>query len=103
MSPSRMHATSREARLAALREQVRDIESAGRAAGRSRLPLGIAEVDGALAGGGLAVGVLHEAAPASPALGDEAAASLFLAALAARLSRTRDDRTVLWALARRDL
>ena len=98
-----MHATSREARLAALREQVRDIESAGRAAGRSRLPLGIAEVDGALAGGGLAVGALHEAAPASPALGDEAATSLFLAALAARLSRAQGDRTVLWALARRDL
>jgi len=99
-----MHATStREARLVALREELRTIESAGRAAGRARLPLGIAEVDGALAGGGLAVGALHEAAPASPALGDEAAATLFLAALAARLSRTRDDRTVLWALARRDL
>src|SRR5688572_7440877 len=99
-----MHATStREARLVALREELRTIESAGRAAGRARLPLGIAEVDGALAGGGLAVGALHEAAPASPALGDEAAATLFLAALAARLSRAQGDRTVLWALARRDL
>ena len=98
-----MHATSpREARLAALREQVRHIESAGRAAGRSRLPMGLAEVDARL-GGGLAVGALHEAAPASPALGDEAAATLFLAALAAFLSGAEDDGAVLWALSRRDL
>ncbi len=106
-----MYATSsRDARLAALREEVRTIESAGRVAGRSVLPLAIAEVDGRLAGGGLAIGALHEAVPASPALGDDAAATLFLAALAARLSRAEGEaqeegakKTVLWALARRDL
>src|SRR5829696_7155635 len=124
MSPSRMHATSSKehraekwepvfrhndatkdslARLAALRDEVRTIESAGRAAGRSRLALGIAEVDVRLGGGGLAVGALHEAAPASPALGDDAAATLFLAALAARLSQAQGEGIVLWALARRDL
>jgi protein ImuA len=95
--------SSRNARLAALRDEVRTIESAGRAAGRYCLALGIAEVDGRLAGGGLAVGALHEAAPASPALGDDAAAILFLAALAARLSRAQGEGIVLWALARRDL
>ena len=94
---------AREARLAALREQVRHIESAGRVAGRPVLPFGLDSVDEQLAGGGLAVGALHEAAPASPALGDDAAATLFLAAAAARLSRLEGKGTVLWALARRDL
>jgi protein ImuA len=100
---------SRDARLAALREQVRDIESAGRVAGRSMLPFGLEPVDARLAGGGLAIGALHEAAPASPALGDDAAACLFFAALAARLSRRQEEGrgegegTVLWALSRRDL
>ena len=99
-----MQATSpRDARLAALREQVRTIESAGRAAGRPVLPFGLAPVDARLAGGGLAIGAFHEAAPASPALGDDAAASLFLAAVAARLSRAQDEGIVLWALSRRDL
>ncbi len=99
-----MQATSsRDARLAALREQVRDIESAGRAAGRAVLPFGLDAVDLRLAGGGLAIGALHEAAPASPALGDDAAACLFFAAVAARLSRAQGEGTVLWALSRRDL
>ena len=97
-----MHATSsRDARLAALREEVRTIESAGRAAGRLALPFGLDPVDRRLAGGGLAIGALHETAPASATLGDEAAATLFLAAIAARLAGSGG--TVLWALARRDL
>ena len=87
-----------EARLAVLREQVRAIESAGRAAGRGVLSFGIAEVDGRLAGGWLPRVALHEAAPATPDLGDEAAATLFVAALAARAGGD-----VLWALSRRDL
>lgn len=95
--------TNNEARLAALREQVRDLEHSGRAAGRTVLPFGLEAVDARLAGGGLAVGALHEAAPASAALGDEAAATLFLAAAAARLSRLAEGGTVLWALSRRDL
>lgn len=87
-----------EARLAALREQVRAIESAGFAAGGIVLPFGLAQVDDRLAGGGLARAALHEAAPATAEMGDEAAATLFLAALAARAGGD-----VLWALARRDL
>ena len=99
-----MHApSSADARLAALRAEVRRIESAGRAAGRGRLPFGLAAVDAKLTGGGLAVAALHEAAPATPALGDEAAATLFLAALAARLAIAEGGGMVLWALSRRDL
>jgi protein ImuA len=90
------------ARLAALRDEVRAIESAGPArAGRPCLPFGIEAVDGRLAGGGVAP-ALHEAAAASIAPGDDAAATLFLAALAARFAM-REGRQVLWALARRDL
>src|SRR6187455_2496314 len=101
MSPSRMQQTSlRDARLAALREQVREIESAGLAAGRSCLPFGLEAVDGRLAGGGLAIAALHEAAPATPALGDDAASTLFFAAVAARLALAQGEGTVLWALAR---
>ncbi|WP_129792390.1 ImuA family protein [Sphingosinicella sp. CPCC 101087] len=94
---------SPDARLAALREEVRAIESAGRAAGRLAVPFGLDAVDRRLADGGLAVAALHEAAPATPALGDDAAATLFLAAAAARLAMSRSEGTVLWALARRDL
>ena len=99
-----MHVTSlRDARLVALREEVRRVESAGRAAGSDVLPFEIDAVDRRLAGGGLALGALHEAAPASAELGDDAAATLFLAAAAARLSQEQGGGTVLWALARRDL
>ena len=98
-----MHAAlPRDARLAALRDEVRAIESAGHGRdGRPCLEFGIAAVDGRLAGGGLAA-ALHEAAAASIAPGDDAAATLFLAALAARFSR-REGRQILWAVARRDL
>ncbi|HEY5711049.1 MAG TPA: protein ImuA [Allosphingosinicella sp.] len=90
------------ARLAALRDEVRAIENAGPArAGRPCLPFGIAAVDDRLAGGGVAP-ALHEAAAASIAPGDDAAATLFLAALAARFA-IREGRQVLWAVARRDL
>jgi protein ImuA len=93
-----------DARLAALREQVRGIERSGSAGdGRPCLPFGIREVDERLAGGGLAWG-LHEAAPATCAPSDEAAATLFLAALAARFAIARGaGGQVLWALTRRDL
>jgi len=102
-----MHAAlSRDARLAALREEVRAIERSGpaaAAAARSCLAFGIAEVDARLAGGGLASG-LHEAAPATAAPSDEAAATLFLAAAAARFAMARGEGgQVLWALSRRDL
>src|ERR1044072_2174608 len=106
MSPSRMHgSTALDARLAALREEVRAIERSGFApAGpESCLSFGIAEVDERLAGNGLALG-LHEAAPATTAPNDEAAVTLFLAALAARFAMARGAAgQVLWALSRRDL
>jgi len=99
-------ALPRDARLAALREEVRAIERsrfAAPAAAAPCLAFGIAEVDARLAGGGLAAG-LHEAAAATPAANDEAAATLFLAALAARFAMARGEGgQVLWALSRRDL
>jgi protein ImuA len=86
-------------RLAALRAEVRAIESAGRAAGGGEgLAFGIESIDSRLAGGALAAAALHEAAGDRPGLPDEAAATLFLASLVARR-----EGTVLWALARRDL
>ena len=102
-----MHAAiAREARLAALRDEVRRVERSGFAAGAAAQPclaFGIGEVDGRLAGGGLERG-LHEAAPAAPSANDEAAATLFLAALAARFAMAQGEGgQVLWALTRRDL
>jgi protein ImuA len=100
-----MHGPSAlDARLAALREEVRSIERSGAAGGGGPcLPFGIAELDERLAGGGLALG-LHEAAPATPLPSDEAAATLFTAALAARFANARGaGGQVLWALTRRDL
>lgn len=88
---------ARAERLAALRAEVRALESAATGA-RDCLPFGIGAIDSRLAGGGLAVAALHEAAGERPGLGDEAAATLFLASIAARRPGN-----VLWALARRDL
>jgi protein ImuA len=93
MSPN----SARIERLAALREQVRALESV---AGQKReyLPFGIEAVDSRLGGAGLPVASLHEAAGERPGPGGEAAATLFLASIAARRSGP-----VLWALGRRDL
>ncbi len=88
---------SRE-RIAALRAEVRAIESAGAGENRACLPFGIDAVDNRLAGGGLAAAALHEIAGAKLGLGDDAAATLFLAGIAARLQGS-----VLWAMSRRDL
>jgi protein ImuA len=85
-------------RLAALRAEVRAIESAGAAGARACLPFGIDVIDVRLAGGGLACAALHEISGARPGLADDAAATLFLAGIAAR-----SEGTVLWALGRRDL
>ena len=90
-------APARAERLAALRAEVQAIESSVRAGGEC-LPFGIEAIDSRLTGGGLAVPALHEAAAEQAGLPDEAAATLFLAAIAARRPGT-----VLWALARRDL
>lgn len=83
--------------LAALRAAVRAIEQSGRAESGAIAPFGIAEVDGRLADGGMAAAALHEAAAASDRPGDMAAATLFLAAIAGRLSRKQGGQ-VLWAL-----
>lgn len=92
LSPSRIE------RIAALRDEVRAIESAGRREGRECLPFGVEAIDGRLEGGGLATAALHEMVGERSGLSDDAAASLFVAGIAARLPGT-----VLWALARRDL
>jgi len=91
-------------RLAALRAEVRKIEGLGESGGGGVVPFGIAAVDARIAGGGLAAHALHEVAGATPDLADDAAATLFLAGLAALRSGFSEGRaTVLWALGRRDL
>jgi protein ImuA len=92
---------NRTERLAALRAEVRAIESAGVATTRDCLPFGVEAIDRRLAGGGLAVPGLHEIAGAGASLGHDACATLFLAGIAARLGG--GEGTVLWALSRRDL
>jgi len=101
---------SRTERLAALRAQVRTIESQARRDARECLPFGIEAIDARLAGGGLARAALHEIAGAKAGLADEAAACLFIAGLAARQANKAGPKagadpkgTVLWALKRRDL
>jgi len=90
-------------RLEALKAEIRAIEQGGPAReARACLPFGIDAVDSRLAGGGL-MPALHEAVAATLAPGDEAAATLFLAAAAARFAIARGEGQVLWALARRDL
>jgi protein ImuA len=89
---------SRNERLAALRAEVRAIESAGSAGPRECLPFGLEAIDSRLAGGGIAIGALHEITGARPGMNDEAAATLLIAGIATRL-----EGGVLWALSRRDL
>src|SRR3954465_14902790 len=96
-------AVSPSSRLDALRAEIKAIERGGPvAAARPVLPFGIEEVDERLAGGGLAP-ALHEAAAASAAPGDDAAAILFLAALAVRFAMAQGEGQILWAVTRRDL
>jgi len=89
---------ARAERLAALRAEVRAIESAGMAGAGETLPFGLEAIDRRLTGGGLETAALHEVTGAAPGLGDDAAATLFAAGIAARRSGT-----VLWALRRPDL
>ena len=93
----------RSERLAALRAEVKAIESAGAIKARDCLAFDVDAIDRRLAGGGLAVPALHEAAGAGPGLGDDAAATLFIAGIAARLAMAEAGSTILWALSRRDL
>lgn len=92
---------ARNERIAALRVAVRAIEAEGVCCGRGHLPFGLAALDRRLEGGGLSLAALHECAGARPGFADDAAACLFLAALAAR--RAGEGGIVLWALGRRDL
>jgi protein ImuA len=97
MLPSRI--LPADQRLAALRAEIALLAAGGRAGAAATLPFGLDAIDRRLAGGGLAVAALHEVAGASPGLGDDAAATLFAASIAARIG----EGTVLWALSRRDL
>ncbi len=90
--------SSRKEQIAALRAEVRAIESIGAGTARECLPFGVEAIDSRLAGGGLATAALHEISGARPGLSDDAAATLFLAGIASRF-----EGTVLWALGRRDL
>lgn len=93
------HALPTTAKLAALKAQVAAIEhGAGAIRSHVVLPFGVPEIDGRLAQGGLARGMLHEAMGADHAIGADAAATLFLAGIAGRLGGQ-----VLWAVTRHDL
>ncbi|HEX8062014.1 MAG TPA: protein ImuA, partial [Allosphingosinicella sp.] len=70
---------ARAERLAALRAEVRALESAGSEEERLFLPFGVEAIDSRLAAGGLPVASLNEAAGEHPGPADEAAATLFLA------------------------
>lgn len=85
--------------LAALRAE---LDAALRPSGPV-LEFGLEALDARLAGGGLARGGLHEVAAASAGLGDDAAATLFAAGIAARFAAQRPGTSVLWALTRFDL
>jgi protein ImuA len=66
------------------------------------LPFGVQEMDDRLADRGLSGAGLHEVAPRSIALSDDAAASAFLAGIAVRFA-SKPGFTVLWAVSRFDL
>ncbi|WNO52431.1 ImuA family protein [Stakelama saccharophila] len=83
--------------LSSLREAIGAIEGTG-IAGHPALQFGIDPIDAGLADRGLRIDALHEVAGAGPNYGDDAAASLFLAGIAARNAGS-----VLWIVRRRDL
>lgn len=93
-----MTSTAKSERLQSLIAQVQAIAPVCRTDAPS-LPFGIAEVDGKLASRGLASSALHEIAGETAALGDDAAATLFAAGIAARASQG----DVLWIMERPDL
>ncbi|MBI0533682.1 protein ImuA [Sphingomonas sp. TX0522] len=66
------------------------------------LPFGLDQIDGRLGAGGLRAGALHEAAALTASLVDDAAATLFLAGIAAREAQASGG-PVLWASCRTDL
>ena len=84
--------------LAALRAQLAQAQSLR----GSVLAFGIDALDSRLGSGGIDGAGLHEITAASPTLGDDAAATLFVAGLAARFA-TVPGANVAWALTRFDL
>ena len=87
------------ATIAELRARI--AEAAGCRRTHGSLSYGVDAVDRRLVGGALDRGGLHEVTAAAPGLADEAAATLFVAGLAARFSEA--NRTAIWALTRFDL
>lgn len=83
--------------VAELRQKLQAIDGGGYRR-RPALPFGVGAIDGALANTGLRLDALHEVAAASPELADDAAATLFLAGIAARAWGP-----VLWVVRRHDL
>ncbi len=83
--------------ISQLRETLRTIEGSGFRR-RPVLPFGLGRLDARLADGGLRLDALHEVAAATPDPGDDAAATLFTAGIAARAWGP-----VLWVVRRRDL
>ena len=83
--------------IASLRAALSAIEGDGHCR-REVLPFGVGGLDSRLAHGGLRLDALHEVAAASSRMGDDAAATLFLAGVAARAWGP-----VLWVVRRRDL
>jgi protein ImuA len=89
---------SREARLLAVRAKVAAV--AGRPLGAAVLAFGDARMDRCFPGGGLPLGRWHEAAGEGLEIETAAAASAFVAALAAPLARRG---AVVWVMRRDDL
>lgn len=85
------------AMLAELRETLRAIEGDGHRR-RPVLPFGIGAIDERLGDGGLRLDALHEVASEGAGWGDDAAATLFIAGIAARAWGP-----VLWVVRTRDL
>jgi len=83
-----------------LRAQIAAIERRGAGAMHAALPFGVAALDTALPGGGLARGALHEISGGARDPHHAAAATLFAAGIAARLGESAP---VLWCVTRRDL
>lgn len=97
-------ARRRADQLAVLRAQLSQGQGQGQGQGQrgAGLAFGLPALDDRLADHGLNGAGLHEIAAATVAPGDDAAATLFAAGIAARFA-ARPDFVVLWALSRFDL
>lgn len=98
MIASSLSRQSRAEEIAALRAAL----VSERAARGPVMPFDVEAIDQRLVGHGLDTGGLHEIAGASATLADDAAATLFIAGIAARLAH-QPGFTILWAVTRFDL